>query len=420
MSATATITREEALARLAAIVGAEHARADGNAVGVAGGAMRVAPAGTEQIAEVLRFANEHGLAVVPTGSGSKLGWGNAVAPEIYLSLERMKAVREHAWQDLTCTVEAGCTWAAMQAELARHGQMVALDPLRPDRATVGGVVAANDSGALRLRYGGLRDLIIGMTIVLADGTVAKTGGKVVKNVAGYDLHKLMTGSFGTLGVIASVNFRLHPVEQHTQSWTVDGDRDALAELMMRVLGSTMQVSGMQMRGFDRESSDRLDIRFAGRPECLERHREQLEGMAGGLEVTRADEEVWQAREKLYDDGDARDGLVVKATMLPSQIAAAQKKLAAWQGETISVTQANGIMTAAILDRYMYGEQFVESLREFLRPGGGAVVVLRMPQTVRPKPDMWGYTPDALPLMHEIKRRFDPNRTLSPGRFVGGI
>jgi glycolate oxidase FAD binding subunit len=380
--------------------------------------MRVAPAGTEQIAEVLRFANEHGLAVVPTGSGSKLGWGNAVAPEIFLSMERMNAVREHAWQDLTCTVEAGSTWAAMQTELARHGQMVALDPLRPDRATVGGVTATNDSGALRLRYGGLRDLIIGMTIVLADGTVAKTGGKVVKNVAGYDLHKLMTGSFGTLGVIASVNFRLHPMEQHTQSWTVDGDRDALAELMMRVLASTMQVSGMQMRGFDREPSDRLDIRFAGRPECLERHREQLEGMAGGLEVTRADEEVWQAREKLYDDADARDGLVLKATMLPSQIAAAQKKLAAWQGETISVTQANGIVTAAILDRYMYGEQFVESLRELLRPSGGSVVVLRMPQTMRPKPDVWGYTSD--PLMREIKRRFDPNRTLSPGRFVGGI
>ena len=101
---------------------------------------------------------------------------------------------------MTCTVEAGCTWAAMQAALARHGQMVALDPLWPEKATVGGVVATNDSGCFRLKYGGLRDLIIGMTIVLADGTIAKTGGKVVKNVAGYDLHKLMTGAFGTLGV----------------------------------------------------------------------------------------------------------------------------------------------------------------------------------------------------------------------------
>ena len=154
------------------------------------------------MAAVLRFAHENGLAVTPTGGGTKLEWGNPVEPAIQLSLERMHRLHEHAWQDMTCTVEAGLPWKAMQAELARHGQMVALDPLWPDRATVGGIVATNDSGALRLKYGGLRDLIIGMTIVLADGTIARTGGKVVKNVAGYDLHKLMTGSFGTLGVIA--------------------------------------------------------------------------------------------------------------------------------------------------------------------------------------------------------------------------
>ena len=121
---------------------------------------------------------------------------------------------------MTATVEAGCSWSAMQAALARHGQFVALDPLWPDRATVGGIVATNDSGPLRLRYGSLRDLIIGMTIVLADGTIARTGGKVVKNVAGYDLHKLMTGAFGTLGIITEVTFRLHSVPRHTRSFTV--------------------------------------------------------------------------------------------------------------------------------------------------------------------------------------------------------
>ena len=188
MTISSALTLEEGLAELGVIVGPADTQIAGDS-----------KVGAEQIAEVLRFANQHGLSVVPTGGGTKLGWGNPVAPEIFLSLARMNAVREHAWQDLTCTVEAGCTWAAMQDSLARHGQTVALDPLWPDRATVGGVVSTNDSGALRLRYGGLRDLIIGMTVVLADGTIAKTGGKVVKNVAGYDLHKLMTGSFGTLG-----------------------------------------------------------------------------------------------------------------------------------------------------------------------------------------------------------------------------
>jgi glycolate oxidase FAD binding subunit len=413
MTATATITQEEALARLGVIVGPADTQ-------IAGDAIHVAPGSAGQIAEVLRFANEYGLSVVPTGGGTKLGWGNPVEPEIFLSLARMNSVREHAWQDLTCTVEAGCTWAAMQEALADHGQTVALDPLWPDRATVGGIVATNDSGALRLRYGGLRDLIIGMTIVLADGTIAKTGGKVVKNVAGYDLHKLMTGSFGTLGVIAEVNFRLHPVEQHTQTWTVSGDRDALAGLMLRVLASTMQVSGMQIRGLHRESSDRLDIRFAGRPECLERHQHQLRAMSAGLEIVPAAEEVWQARENLFNDAVSRDGLAFKATMLPTEIAAAHKMVATWRGETICVTQAPGIMTGAVLDRYTHGEQLIDSLREILLPDGGSVVVLRTPQAWQPQPEVWGCASDALTLMREIKRRFDPNRMLNPGRFVGGI
>ena len=131
MSATAAITQEEAAERLAAIAGPADTELAGNAI-------RVAPGTTEQIAEVLRFANENGLSVVPTGGGSKLGWGNRVTPEIFLDMKRMNAVREHAWQDLTCTVEAGCTWAAMKRVLARHGQMVALDPLWPEQATVGG------------------------------------------------------------------------------------------------------------------------------------------------------------------------------------------------------------------------------------------------------------------------------------------
>lgn len=418
MPAAVALTREEALSRLAAIVGPENAH-------LAADSLRVAPAGAEQISAVLRFANENDLSVVLTGSGTKLAWGNPVAPHIDLSLSRINTLREHAWQDLTCTVDAGCTWAAMQAQLARHGQMVALDPLWPDRATVGGIVATNDSGALRIRYGALRDLIIGMTIVLADGAIAKSGGKVVKNVAGYDLHKLLTGSFGTLGVITQVNFRLHPVEHHAQAFTVCGDRDSLVDLMQRVHASTMQISGLQLRSLhgdspNRESSARLDIRIAARPECLARHEQELRSMAVNLSIAPAADSVWHARRQLFDDAIARDGLVFKASMLPTQIGAFQKQLAAWPGETLCVTQATGIMTAAILDPTTQSVSPIESLRSMLRPTGGSVVILRAPQTLRPAPDPWDCQSDALPLMREIKRRFDPNCILSPGRFVGGI
>lgn len=412
MTATA-VHLEQSLARLTSISGAEHVHLRGETI-------CAAPANTREISEILRYASQEKLTVTATGSGTKLGWGNPLAPNILLSLKRMTALREHAWQDMTCTVEAGCPWSELQSALARHRQMVALDPLWPERATVGGIAASNDSGALRLKYGSLRDLILGMTVVLADGTIAKTGGKVVKNVAGYDLHKLLTGSFGTLGVIAEINFRLHPVEQHARTWTLTGDAESLHALTMRILDSTMQVSAMQLRGLHRESADRLDVRFAAGPECLELQRAMLHAMAGGLEIAAAEETVWQARENLFAQANARDGLIFKAAMLPGQIAAAHRKLATWGAESLCVTQAHGIMTAAVLDHPLRGQFLIYELREMLRENGGSVVVLRFPETSEAKPDLWGCESSALPLMREIKRQFDPTRTLNPGRFVGGI
>ena len=417
MSATATITREEALLRLAEIAGPEHARAEGDA-------LRVEPADAEQVAAVLRFANECGLSVVPTGSGTKLGWGNPVAPEIFLGLERMHAVRDHAWQDMTCTVEAGCTWAAIERELARHGQMVALDPLWPERATVGGVLSTNDSGAMRLRYGGLRDLVIGMTMVLADGTIAKSGGKVVKNVAGYDLHKLMTGSFGTLGVITEVNFRLHPVEQDARTFTVTAQyATQLAGPLAELLHEQIALSAVQVRTAAGQCA--LDVRLCTRSECLDGHAEKLRSVFGAQAIEEVDERVWQAREQLFADESAT---VVKASLRPAEtcaIADTVKELAVAKSiEASIVAQATGLMTAALAPRGGAKPEdvtdLVETLRARLRPAGGSVVVMKMPGAMRGTIDVWDCGSDALPLMREVKRRFDANRILSPGRFVGGI
>ena len=240
MTSTTAITAQECAAQLANIAGEAHTE-------VAGETVSVAPLDDAQISQILRFADANAISVTPFGSGTKAGWGNPEAPGIRLSLNRMNSLREHPWQDMTCTVEAGCTWASMQAELAQHGQMVALDPLWPERATVGGIVATNDSGALRLKYGGLRDLIIGMTIVLPDGTIAKTGGKVVKNVAGYDLHKLMTGSFGTLGVITEALLRLVTKPRFAQTALVefaslaDASRTVNAILSSGIVPATLEL-----------------------------------------------------------------------------------------------------------------------------------------------------------------------------------
>ncbi len=151
-----------------------------------------------ELAAALRCADSGRLSVIPRGSGSKDAWGNPPArADLILSTARLNRIIEHAWADLTVSVEAGCTFATLQNTLAQHGQRIAVDPLWPEHGTVGGILSTNDSGTLRIRYGALRDLIIGVTIALPDGTLASSGGKVVKNVAGYDLPKLVTGALGT-------------------------------------------------------------------------------------------------------------------------------------------------------------------------------------------------------------------------------
>src|SRR5881397_2032992 len=206
-----------------AIVGNENVHAATAADAVAGVQPKlvIEPGAERELAEILRLSNEAGLAVIPRGNGTKLGWGNPpTRADLILSTTRLNEIIEHAWADLTVTVEAGCTIQRLQETLAQHGQRLALDPLWPEKATIGGVLSANDSGALRSRFGALRDLIIGATIALPDGTLASSGGKVVKNVAGYDLPKLVTGALGTLGIITRAVFRLHPFPRHSRSFTI--------------------------------------------------------------------------------------------------------------------------------------------------------------------------------------------------------
>ncbi len=430
MIALSALAPERLLVPVASIVGPDHAMLrDGTVV--------VAPGDVGQVAEVLRFAQSNRLVVTPAGGGTKSDqksgggsgrgsdWGNPVAAAIQLSIRRMARVREHAWQDMTCTVEAGCTWAEMQSALANHGQMVALDPLWPERATVGGIIATNDSGALRIQFGGLRDLIIGMTFVLADGTIAKSGGKVVKNVAGYDLHKLLTGSFGTLGVIAEVNFRLHPVERFVQTWSVAArDADAadpasFAEPLFALMDSQMTPSGVQLRIFGRECG--LDIRIAAPRECAAEYEARVRSIFSGFAVNASNDAAWEARPQIFDSNYE---IILKASVIAGEVcsvASELRKRADAEGvELALVCQANGLMTLGLNSGHDPAVRFIEHLRTRLGKCGGSAVALRIPDAMRKEVDVWGPQSDALPLMREIKRRFDPGRILNPGRFVGNI
>jgi glycolate oxidase FAD binding subunit len=369
----------------------------------------MSPESVQQAAEYLRHANEQRLAIEIVGAGTKRGWGNTVVSPLLLNTKRLVGIREHSWQDLTATVAAGTPWSTMQEALAVHGQCVALDPLWPAKATVGGIVATNDSGSLRLRYGSLRDLIIGMTVVLADGTIAKSGGKVVKNVAGYDIHKLMTGAFGTLGLITEVTFRLHPLPKSVATWTItSNDIAALDRVRDQISDSTMSVEALQLRNHKDRFS--LDVKFATLPDALGDHSRRLHALATSLDVASGDEVVWLSRENIF----CAERATAKITMSPTKISTSLAKIQAAGGS--AVVQQSGIMMASL----EADSANILGLRKLFEDIGGSFTVLQWPESVAHSPERWGDTIKGLPLMKEIKRQFDPNRTLNPGRFVGGI
>jgi len=350
-----------------------------------------------------------------------------------LSTRRLNRVVEHAWGDMTATVEAGCTFQHLQQALAEHGQRLALDPLWPDHATIGGILVTNDSGPLRVRFGSLRDLVIGITLALPDGTLAKSGGKVVKNVAGYDLPKLAIGSLGTLGIITQAIFRLHPVprESRTLSFsTADSATNGGATmnaLMLAIQDCNMVPTGVQVRAGSASTPEtdfhEIDLRFEGTAAGCEAQIEQTLRIASGARRIESPAEVWNAASKLWSE--AEPSVVCKFSLLPTDLGtfldsirkASEPLHLPWrlvaQAVGVGHLRLDGNDTGVLLNT-------LEALRKKLETRGGSLVILRCPLEFKSKMDVWGSAGDALPLMKSIKGQFDPTGVLNPGRFLGGI
>ena len=377
------------------------------------------PGSPEEAAELLRSLGEAGRAVRPLGGRTKRDWGGAGEPiAVELETGGMAQILEHNEGDLTAVLQAGVPLAEAQAAFADKGQMFAVDPPlgAGDAATIGGVMATADSGPLRHRYGGVRDLVLGITVALSDGTLAKAGSKVIKNVAGYDLGKLFTGSYGTLGLIVSVTIRLHPkpVATATAFGAID-DPDALARAAGMLAVLPLEADSLDAAW--REGSGRLLARFGGASAgdqaqvAAERMRE-----AGldGVQTTEDDEELWGALRSAQRAAD--NGASLKVSGRITDLAPAIRAAEAAGGSLVS-RAAHGLSWIT-LDSGDLARRATD-VRSALEPR--PVVLLDGPAGLRGDFDPWGPVGSgSLAVMRRLKERFDTERIFRPGAYVGGI
>jgi glycolate oxidase FAD binding subunit len=393
----------------------------------------VEPASVEEASEVLREATAEGRRVVCRGGGSKLGWGNPPSgAEVILGTGRLDRVLEYAQGDLVVKVEAGVRLDDLRKRLrGEGGQQLSLDPFDGPAATIGGIVAANASGPWRHRYRTVRDLLIGITVVLSDGGVAHAGGKVVKNVAGYDLGKLLTGSLGTLGLIAEATFRLHPAQQGLTGVTLQApDPETAGAAAQELAHSQLDPSMLELRWPDRGGPGRLVLVVQGSTTIMR----QAEAAArllepyGAAELIGAHnvEEVLAGLHHYPWHGADGAAVGVKAVCVPTELPGAIRDLweVAGAGGLEVGLQAHAAVAVAYAalrggDAEALAAAVAQARKRLIRRGG-TLVVLQAPLEVKRRVDVWGPVGDALPLMRRVKERFDPAGTMSPGRFVGGI
>ncbi|MDF5735050.1 MULTISPECIES: FAD-binding oxidoreductase [unclassified Nostoc] len=398
----------------------------------------VYPRSQEQLAAVIATAHTNNWRVLSCGSGSKLSWGGLVkGVDVVVSTERINQLIEHAVGDFTVTVEAGMKFSHLQALLGKSRQFLAIDPTAPESATIGGIVATGDTGSLRQRYGSVRDQLLGITFVRADGQVAKAGGRVVKNVAGYDLMKLLTGSYGTLGVISQLTFRLYPLPEASGTVVLTGSAEAVSQAANILRGSALTPVQADLLSTKLVSSLGLGqglgliARFQSINESVkEQSNRVLEvGQKLGLDgaIFADDDEVtlWQRLQERIHTTATESVITCKIGVLPT---AAVEILTQVELGLIHISSGLGLLQLEDKNQVLKVRDELGSaksdayggLRLRTQAHRGFLTILSAPVTVKQQIDVWGYTENALPLMRRIKEQFDSKNILSPGRFVGGI
>ena len=419
----------------------------------------VYPNTQEELAAVIAWARQNGHAVLPCGNGSKLDWGGLVkldsdppqppllrgaggggdlggspglttpsnSPDVgglvAVSTGRLNRLVEHAVGDLTVTAEAGMKFADLQQILATAGQFLPIDPAYPQQATLGGIVATADAGSLRHRYRGVRDLLLGMTFVRSDGKIATAGGRVVKNVAGYDLMKLFSGSYGTLGIISQVTFRVYPLPETSGTVVLTGEAETLAQAVQILLSSALTPTAVDLLSPDLIAKlglgkgTGLIVRFQSIAESVKQQSARLLevgeklGLLADICSENDEHQLWQTLLETIWDSAKNSGVICKIGVRPSE---AVKLIDKFPVQDALIHAGSGL---GVLRFEAATAETLLQIRRGCEAKGGFLTVLAAPVALKQDLDVWGYTGSAIDLMRRIKQEFDPENILSCDRFL---
>lgn len=391
------------------------------------------------VSRVLALAAARGLAVVPAGQGTRLGWG---APprrlDILLSLARLDRVLAHEPEDLTLSVECGARLDALDGILRPYRQFIPLDPARSGTSTIGGLIATGAAGPYRARYGTMRDLLVGLTVVRANGTVVKGGGRVVKNVTGYDIPKLHVGALGTLGVVVEAHLRLHPRPAEERTWVFAfPSAEAALEAALEIRDTAVVLSRCQLltagalraMGETAPPSAALALTIGSVPEAVRAQGQRvadISGRAGSAAIEVPDADAWwrQVSNLTWPETTAAD-LSLRIGARPTDVVKALHAVEAVTPAAAAVRAtadvATGVLHVAVTPVDARGVSgILARVRDGLAAVGGTCVVEHAPPEAMASLDVWGDVGPAREAMRRLKRELDASSVLNPGRYVGGI
>lgn len=427
------LSLEHLAQRLTAELGAATVREDAvtlRAHGVDGKvpALFCAPATAAQLGAALRVCAEAEAAVVPWGGGSAMPFGNLPrAVDLVLATTQLNQVVEHDDANLTATVQGGVVLNDLQKALAPRQQRAPFDPPLPALATIGGIVAANLNGPRRSFSGNVRDLVIGMKVALASGEIIKAGGKVVKNVAGYDMCKLFVGSLGTLGIVTEVTMRMAALPERSAVVSAGGALGQVLSLAEAIASSPLLPAAVLVSSRtvldDAPTEWQLTILCEGFAETMARQLNEIETRAkhSGIQTMAAEHPLGDRRwQQLCDFPARRDAILYRVTVPRAALRLVLETIVSWGIATALLSDVAAAVLWMACPAKDASAKLLPRLSALAIEQRGHAVMFAAPANCKAGVDVWGHPPPSLALMRKIKQQFDPQQILNPGRFLSGL